>query len=60
MLISLMMDKRKKRWSVPVSEELDKWVELAVERDWHSTKADLIREAVRKEIERMGIRQRAE
>ena len=42
-------------WNLQVPKSLDEAVELAVKRDWHQTKAEFIREAVRKELERRGI-----
>jgi Arc/MetJ-type ribon-helix-helix transcriptional regulator len=42
-------------WSIPVPRRLDEALEEAIKRDWHRTKAEFIREAVRKELERMGI-----
>jgi len=35
-------------WSVPVTRKLDTAVEEAVKLDYHSTKAELIRDAVRR------------
>lgn len=37
-------------WHVPVTATLDQAVEEAIRRDMHSTKADLIREAVREKL----------
>lgn len=47
---------RKKRWNVPVPAVLDETVEKAVELDMHATKSDLIREAVREKLEKMGFK----
>ena len=48
------MEKPKSRfWSIPVSPTLDDAVKKAVVEDMHSTKSDLIREAVREKLERM-------
>jgi Arc/MetJ-type ribon-helix-helix transcriptional regulator len=43
-------------WSIPVPGSLDRAVEMAVELDSHSTKSDLIRDAVRRELERLGFK----
>lgn len=48
--------RRKKRWNIPVPAVLDEAVEKAVELDMHATKSDLIREAVREKLEKMGFR----
>lgn len=40
-------------WHVPVTVALDRAVEEAIRRDMHSTKADLIREAVREKLKEM-------
>jgi Arc/MetJ-type ribon-helix-helix transcriptional regulator len=44
------------RWSIPVPKSLDKAVEDAVSLDSHVSKSDLIREAVREKLEKMGVR----
>ena len=44
----------KRQWTVPISVELDDAVEEAVKHNFYSTKAELIRSAVRKELERIG------
>jgi Arc/MetJ-type ribon-helix-helix transcriptional regulator len=49
------MKKDKTYWNVPVPRSLDHALEVAVKRDWHRTKAEFIREAVRRELERMGL-----
>lgn len=43
-------------WNVPVDEPLNAAVELAVLNDWHRTKAEFIRDAVRKALREMGYR----
>jgi Arc/MetJ-type ribon-helix-helix transcriptional regulator len=43
-------------WNVPVPKPLDKAVEDAVDCDSHVSKSDLIREAVREKLEKMGVR----
>jgi len=42
-------------WYVEVPEQLDKLVERAVEEGHYRTKVELIRSAVRKELERLGL-----
>jgi Arc/MetJ-type ribon-helix-helix transcriptional regulator len=42
-------------WSVPVTEGLDNLVEEAVAHDTHVSKSDLIRDAVREKLQRMGV-----
>jgi len=51
-----MGKRRKRRWNIPVPAVLDEAVEKAVELDMHATKSDLIREAVREKLEKMGFR----
>jgi Arc/MetJ-type ribon-helix-helix transcriptional regulator len=43
-------------WNIPVPKALDKAVEDAVDYDSHVSKSDLIREAVREKLEKMGVR----
>jgi Arc/MetJ-type ribon-helix-helix transcriptional regulator len=43
-------------WNVPVPKSLDRALEIAIKRDWHRTKAEFIREAVRRELERLGFK----
>ncbi|MEM2868040.1 MAG: ribbon-helix-helix protein, CopG family, partial [Candidatus Bathyarchaeia archaeon] len=43
-------------WNIPVPKSLDEALEEAIKRDWHITKAEFIREVVRRELERLGIR----
>ena len=43
-------------WNVPVPKALDKALEEAIQRDWHRTKAEFIRELVRRELERRGYK----
>jgi Arc/MetJ-type ribon-helix-helix transcriptional regulator len=47
-------------WNVPVTKTLDRAVENAIKIDMHNTKADLIREAVREKLDRMGLRVKLE
>ena len=51
-----MPKKDKTTWNVPVTKVLDKALEDAVELDTHSTKADFIRDAVRRRLEEMGFK----
>jgi len=51
-----MSKHRKRRWNIHVPAVLDEAVEKAVELGMHATKSDLIREAVREKLERMGFR----
>ena len=50
------MAKDKTSWSIPVSRVLDDALEEAVRLDTHSTKADFVRDAVRRKLEEMGFR----
>jgi len=43
-------------WNVPLPKTLDKAVEDAVDCDSHVSKSDLIREAVREKLEKMGVK----
>jgi len=43
-------------WNVPVPKALDKALEQAIKCDWHRTKAEFIREVVRKELEKRGFK----
>jgi Arc/MetJ-type ribon-helix-helix transcriptional regulator len=45
-------------WNVPVPKPLDEALEEAIKQDWHRTKTEFIREVVRKELERMGLKPR--
>jgi Arc/MetJ-type ribon-helix-helix transcriptional regulator len=45
-------------WNVPVPKPLDEALEEAIKRNWHRTKTEFIREVVRKELERMGLKPR--
>ena len=46
---------KKIKWCIPVTEALDRAVEEAVARDFHVCKSDLVREAVREKLRRMGF-----
>jgi len=41
-------------WNIPVTTALDDAVEAAVQADMHVSKSDLIREAVREKLAKMG------
>ena len=43
-------------WNVPVPKPLDRALEEALRRDWCRTKAEFIREAVRRRLEELGFR----
>ena len=43
-------------WNIPVPKPLDKAVEDAVNSDSHVSKSDLIREAVREKLQKMGVK----
>ena len=55
-MIEKMSKKKGFYWNVPVDEPLHAAVELAILNDWHSTKAEFIRDAVRKALREMGYR----
>jgi Arc/MetJ-type ribon-helix-helix transcriptional regulator len=42
-------------WNIPVPEPLDMAVENAIKRDMHISKSDLVRDAVRRLLEGMGL-----
>jgi len=42
-------------WNVPVPKPLNDALEKAIMQDWHPTKADFIRDAVREKLVNMGI-----
>jgi len=44
-----------KTWHVPVTEALNHAVEEAIARGTHSTKTELVREAVREKLRQMGF-----
>jgi len=43
-------------WNVPVDRSLNEALEDAVHRDWHMTKAEFVRGAVRRVLREMGYR----
>jgi len=51
-----MNKKDKTAWNIPVSRVLDEALEEAVRLDTHSTKADFVRDAVRRKLEEMGFK----
>jgi Arc/MetJ-type ribon-helix-helix transcriptional regulator len=42
-------------WQIPVTHTLDQLVEEAVSKDTHVSKSDLVREAVREKLAKMGF-----
>jgi Arc/MetJ-type ribon-helix-helix transcriptional regulator len=42
-------------WNIPVPAPLDMAVENAIKRDMHISKSDLVRDAVRRLLEGMGL-----
>jgi len=47
--------KDKTYWNIPVPKPLDKAVEKALKVDAHVSKADFVRDAVRRMLEKMGL-----
>jgi len=45
-----------KFWNIPVTETLDDALEQAVSADSHSSKAEFVRDAVRRRLEEMGFK----
>ena len=52
----LPRNKQLVHWNVPVPKSLDEAVENAVIYDSHVSKSDLIREAVREKLQKMGVK----
>ena len=50
-----MPRKKYLRWNVPIPKPLDEAVEKALEMDAHVSKADFIRDAVRRMLEQLGL-----
>jgi Arc/MetJ-type ribon-helix-helix transcriptional regulator len=50
-----MARKNKTNWNIPVPKALDYALERAVELDTYSTKADFVRDAVRRRLEEMDV-----
>ncbi|MDP2900070.1 MAG: hypothetical protein Q8O47_03795 [Candidatus Bathyarchaeota archaeon] len=42
-------------WNVPVDRPLNEALEEAIKIDWHRTKSEFIRDAVRRKLENMGF-----
>jgi Arc/MetJ-type ribon-helix-helix transcriptional regulator len=42
-------------WSLELPKQLDELVEKAVAQGWYRTKAEFVRTAIRKELERLGL-----
>ncbi len=47
---------QRRRWNVPVPKALDEALEQAIKKDTHSTKADFIRDSVRRRLEELGYK----
>jgi len=45
-----------KRWNIPVPKALDEALEQAIKKDTHLTKADFVRDAVRRRLEELGYK----
>ncbi len=45
-------------WNIPVPKPLDEAVEDAVATDMHASKSEFVRDAVRKELERIQAKQK--
>jgi len=45
-------------WNIPVPKPLDEAVEEAVATDMHASKSEFVRDAVRKELERIEAKQK--
>ena len=50
-----MLKRKIATWNIQVPQALDKAVDVAVARDWHYTKTEFIREAVREKLRSLGI-----
>lgn len=50
-----MLKRKTATWNIQVPEALDKAVDVAVAKDWHYTKTEFIREAVREKLKSLGI-----
>jgi hypothetical protein len=49
-------DEKITHWNIPVRESLNAALEAAIKLGWHRTKTEFIRELVRRELERLGIK----
>jgi len=45
-------------WNIPVPKPMDDAVEEAVSKDMHASKSEFVRDAVRKELERIKAREK--
>jgi len=50
-----MIKRKAVTWNIQVPQALDKAVDVAVAKDWHYTKTEFIREAVREKLKSLGI-----
>jgi hypothetical protein len=50
-----MSIRKLKFWNIPVTETLDKALEQALSVDSHSSKAEFVRDTVRRRLEEMGF-----
>lgn len=51
-----MAIRKLKFWNIPVTETLDNALEQAISVDSHSSKAEFVRDAVRRRLEEMGFK----
>lgn len=51
-----MTKKPRTTWNVPVPRVFNEMLEKALEHDTHATKADFVRDAVRRRLEEMGLK----
>ena len=51
-----MTNKKLKFWSIPVTQTLDEALEQAISIDSHSSKAEFVRDAVRRQLQEMGFK----
>lgn len=51
-----MEKKKNATWNLQVPKTLDEAVDKAVISDWHYTKTEFIRDAVREKLTRMGMK----
>lgn len=51
-----MVGQTKTKWCIPVTKTLDADVEEAVSRGRYSSKAEFVREAVRRQLEAIGFK----
>ena len=48
----------KVNWNIPVPKPLDEAVEEVVNTDMHASKSEFVRDAVRKELERLNAKEK--